>query len=176
MSGKDDRNDLSGEGAVRPGLTATVALYAPAGSHSRRYLRSIGRYPPCLSRGADTQRSASWSLCPRRLRGFGSRPSVQASWSQRVLPLGSPQDGGRAARFTNASSTRPPSTNGLLQTMAAHSVRLHHIQRSRAGAPHPLRPPTLCVLGVFSPVQLLPTWRQSVQHVRVGNASSDPAL
>ena len=36
MSGKDDRNDLSGEGAVRPGLTATVALYAPAGSHSRR--------------------------------------------------------------------------------------------------------------------------------------------
>eukprot|EP00964_Phaeocystis_antarctica_P062098 scaffold37156_cov42-Phaeocystis_antarctica.AAC.1 len=38
MSGKDDRNDLSGEGAVRPGLTATVALYAPAGSHSRRSL------------------------------------------------------------------------------------------------------------------------------------------
>ena len=47
MSGKDDRNDLSGEGAVRPGLMATVAPFAPAGSHSRRSLGQIGRYPPC---------------------------------------------------------------------------------------------------------------------------------
>ena len=31
MPGKDDRNDLSGEGAVRPGLSATVAPFAPAG-------------------------------------------------------------------------------------------------------------------------------------------------
>ena len=48
MSGKDDRNDLSGEGAVRPGLTATVALYAPAGSHSRRSLGQSAVIPHAI--------------------------------------------------------------------------------------------------------------------------------
>ena len=35
MSGTNDRNDLSGEGAVRPGICHGRA-FAPAGSHSRR--------------------------------------------------------------------------------------------------------------------------------------------
>ena len=45
MPGTNDRNDLSGEGAVRPGIAMVVLLLrrAPIAAVAR----STGRYPPC---------------------------------------------------------------------------------------------------------------------------------